>query len=66
MSQTMLNCVVFLINNSTVDSNAVSNPLSIATKLFDQHPSIINTKKKKFNSILNFKTTSKTEGEKSN
>ena len=66
MSQTMLNCVVFLTNNSTVDSNAVNNPLSIATKLFDQHPSVINTKKKKFDSILNFKTTSRTEGEKSN
>ena len=37
-----------LINNSADDSNAVSNPLSVATKLFDQHPSIINIKKKKF------------------
>ena len=26
-----------LINNSAVDPNAVSNPVSIATKLFDQH-----------------------------
>ena len=46
-----------LINNSAVDSNAVSNPLSIAAKLFDQHPSIINIKKKKFDSVLNFKKT---------
>ena len=30
-----------MINNSTVDSNAVSNSLSIATKLFDQHPNSI-------------------------
>ena len=53
-----------LINSSAVNSNAVSNPLSIATKLFDQHPSIINIKKKKFDSILNFKKTSSTEVEK--
>ena len=46
-----------LINNSAVDSNAVSNPLSIAIKRFDQHPSIINIKKKKFDSVLNFKKT---------
>ena len=53
-----------LINNSAVDSNAVSNPLLIATKLFDQHPNIINIKKKKFDSVLNFKKTSGTEIEK--
>ena len=53
-----------LINNNAVDSNAVSNPLSIATKLFDQHPSIINIKKKKFDSVLNFKKTGSTEVEK--
>ena len=53
-----------LINNSAADSNAVSNPLSIATKLFDQHPSIINIKKKKFDSVLNFKKPSSTEVEK--
>ena len=53
-----------MINNSAVDSNAVSNPLSIATKLFDQHSSIINIKKKKFYSVLNFKKTSSTEVEK--
>ena len=29
-----------LINNSAVDSNAISNPLSIPTKLFDQRPSL--------------------------
>ena len=34
------------INNSAVDSSAISTLLSIATKLFDQHPSIINIKKK--------------------
>ena len=44
-----------LINNSGVYSNAVSNSLSIATKLYDQHPSIINIKNKKFDSVLNFK-----------
>ena len=54
-----------LINISAVDSDAISNPLAtIATKLFDQHPSIINIKKKKFDSILNFKKTSSTEVEK--
>ena len=53
-----------LINNSAVDQNAVSNPLSIATKLFDQHPSIINIKKKKLDSVLNLKKTSSTEVEK--
>ena len=40
-----------LINNSAVESKTISNPLSplsIATKLFDQHPSIINIKKKNF------------------
>ena len=47
-----------------LNSNAVSNPLSIATKLFDQHRSIINIKKKKFDSVLNFKKTSSTEVEK--
>ena len=44
-----------LINNSAVNPNTVSNPLSIAIKLFDQHPSIINIKKKKFDSVLNLK-----------
>ena len=53
-----------MINNSAVDSSAVNNPLSIATKLFDQHPSIINIKKRKFDSVLNFKKTSSTEVEK--
>ena len=43
-----------LINNSTVDSNVISNPLTIATKIFDQNLSIINIKKKKFDSVLNF------------
>ena len=35
-----------LINNSAVDWNANNNPLSIATKLFYQHASIISIKKK--------------------
>ena len=26
-----------LINNNGVDSNRISNPLSVATKIFDQH-----------------------------
>ena len=52
-----------LINNSTVDSNTISNSLSIAIKLFDQHPSIINIKKKKFDSVLNFIKISSTEVE---
>ena len=50
-----------MISNSAVESNAISNPLSIATNLFDQHPSIINIKKKKFDSVLNFIKTSSTE-----
>ena len=45
-----------MINNSTVDSNAVSNSLSIARKLFDQHPNSINIRKKKLDSVLNFWT----------
>ena len=53
-----------LISNSAFDSNSISNPLSIAAKLFDQHPSIINIKKKNFYSVLNFKKTSSTEAEK--
>ena len=52
-----------MINNRADDSNAVSNPLSIATKLFDQHPSIINIKKKKFHSALNLKENISTEAE---
>ena len=40
-----------LINNSAVDSNAITNPLSIATKLFDQHSTIIKIKKKNFDSV---------------
>ena len=46
--------ILSLINNSAVDSNAVRNPLTIATKLFDQHPSIINIKKT-LDSVLNFR-----------
>ena len=46
-----------LINRSIVDSNTVSNTLSIATKLFDQHPNIINI-------VLNLKKPSSTEAEK--
>ena len=53
-----------MISNSVVDSNAVTNPLSIATKLFDQHPSIINIKKEKFDSVLNLKKISSPEVEK--
>ena len=52
-----------LINNSAVISNDISNPLSIATKIFDQHASIINIKKKKFNSVLNLKKPSNSEVE---
>ena len=50
-----------LINNSAFDPNAISNPLSIATKIFDQHPGIINIKRKNPDSVLNFKKTSNTE-----
>ena len=53
-----------LINNGTIDSNINSDPVSIATKIFDQHPSIINVKKRKFNSVLSFKTTGKLKVEK--
>ena len=52
-----------LINNSAVDLNVISNGLSIATKIFDQHPTIINIKKKSFDSVLNFKKPSSTEVE---
>ena len=45
------------MNRSIVDSNTVSNTLSIATKLFDQHPNIINI-------VLNLKKPSSTEAEK--
>ena len=53
-----------LVNNSAVGSNASSNPLSIAIKIFDQHSSIINIKKKTFDPALSFKKTSSTEVEK--
>ena len=53
-----------LVNNGTVDSNASSNPLSIAIKIFDQDRSIINIKKKTFDPVLSFKKTSSTEVEK--
>ena len=53
--------IPFLINNSSVDSNAISNPLPIATKLYDQNPSIINIKEKNFDSVLNFKKPSSIE-----
>ena len=52
-----------MINNSAVDSNAVSNPFSRATKIFDQHRSIINIKKTNCDSVLNFKKPSSTEVE---
>ena len=41
-----------LIDNSAVDSNAINNPLPIATKIFDEHPTIISIKKKNFYSVL--------------
>lgn len=53
-----------LINNGTIDSNINSYPVSIATKIFDQHPSIINVRKRKFSSVLSFKTTGKLKVEK--
>ena len=54
-----------MINISAVDSDAISNPLAtIATKLFDQHPSIINIKKKNFDLVLNFKKARSTEVDK--
>ena len=56
--------ILNLVNDSAVGSNAFSNPLSIATKIFDQHTSIVNVKQKKFDSVLNFKKTSSTEVEK--
>ena len=45
--------ITSLINNCTVDSNAVSDSFSIATQIFHQHPSIINIKKQNFDSMLN-------------
>ena len=50
-----------LMNNRAVESNAISNPLSIATKIFDQHPIVIHIKKKNFDSVLSFKKTSSAE-----
>ena len=38
--------------------------MSIATKLYDQHPSTINLKKKNFDSVVNLKNTSSAEAEK--
>ena len=55
--------IISLINNSAVDSNAVTNQLTIATKLFDQHPSIINIKKT-FDLVLNFRKPSSAEVQK--
>ena len=52
-----------MINNSAVDSNATSNYSSIATNRFDQHPSVINIKKKKIDSVLNLKKPSNIEVE---
>ena len=49
--------ITSLINNCAVDSNAISDPFSIVTQIFHQHPSIINMKKKNFDSILNLKKT---------
>ena len=53
-----------LINHSAVDPKAFSDPLSIVTKIFDQHPSIINIKKKNLDSVMNFKKTRSAEVEK--
>ena len=53
-----------LINYNAADSNEISNPLSIATKIFDQHPGIVNVKKKNDNLVINFKKISSTDVEK--
>ena len=53
-----------LVNNGTVGSNVSSISLSIAIKIFDQHSSIINIKKKTFYPVLSLKKTSITEAEK--
>ena len=56
--------ITSLINYNAADSNAITNPLSIATKIFDQHPSIVNIKKKNDNLVMNFKKISSTDVEK--
>ena len=53
-----------LTNNSAGDLNAIRILLSIATKLFDQHPNFINVKRRNFNLVVNFKKNSFTEVEK--
>ena len=53
-----------MVNNGTVGSNVSSISLSIAIKIFDQHSSIINIKKKTFYPVLSLKKTSITEAEK--
>ena len=53
-----------MVNNGTVGSNVSSISLSIAIKIFDQHSSIINIKKKTFDPVLSLKKTSITEAEK--
>ena len=53
-----------LVNNGAVGSNVSSISLSIVIKIFDQHSSIINIKKKTFDPVLSLKKTSITEAEK--
>ena len=55
-----------LINNSAVDSNAVSNPLSTVKKIFDQHPIIINIKEEKFRFSTEFQKNQQYRSRKSN
>ena len=53
-----------LTNNSAGDLNAIRILLSIAAKLFDQHPNFINIKKRNFDLAVNFKKNSFNEVEK--
>ena len=43
-----------LINNGTCNSNINSDSVSIATKILDQNPCIINIKKRKFDPKFSF------------
>ena len=50
------------MNNCTCKSNINSDPVSVATKIVDRHPSIIDLKKRRVDSVFNFKKTRSTKG----
>ena len=53
--------ILKLMNNCTCKSNIYSDPVSVATKIVDRHPSIIDLKKRRFYSVFNFKKTRSTK-----